>query len=180
VLKEAWTLAIETLSWMEMRRLSEPLALARTVRQLGMSDPNVVRMAHLLVSETVRRKNFIDKFVNGVLKPGSLSEFNLGTQAFLRLYVYQTRIAKNWARADFDEAANIVKLCRSILGWKTLQSVEPILGLLLTREAASVFTGANDAQQTGLRTFHPSWFVRYCVGLFGRGEAVELLQADMK
>ncbi|HVP16325.1 MAG TPA: RsmB/NOP family class I SAM-dependent RNA methyltransferase [candidate division Zixibacteria bacterium] len=180
MLKEAWTLSIETLSWMEMRRLSEPLALARTVKQLGMTDHNVVRMAHLLVSETVRRKNFIDKFIGDVLKPNSLSEFDFGTQAFLRLYVYQTRIAKNWVRADFDEAANIVKLGRSILGWKTLQSVEPILGMLLTRGVASVFEGGSDEQQIGLRTFHPSWFVRYCLGLFGRGGTVELLQADMK
>jgi 16S rRNA (cytosine967-C5)-methyltransferase len=180
VLKEAWTLSIETLSWMEMRRLSEPLALARTVKQLGMTDRNVVRMAHLLVSETVRRKNFIDKFINDVLKPDSLSEFDFGTQAFLRLYVYQTRIVKNWSRADFDEAANIVKLGRSILGWKTLQSVEPILGVLLAQEAASVFEGGSDEQQIGLRTFHPSWFVRYCMGLFGRGETVDMLEADMK
>lgn len=180
MLKEAWTLSIETLSWMEMRRLSEPLALARTVKQLGIADHNVVRMAHLLVSETIRRKNLIDKFINDVLKPDSLSDFDFGTQSFLRLYVYQTRIAKNWARADFEEAANIVKLGRSILGWKTLQSVEPILGVLLTQEEASVFEGGSDEQLIGLRTFHPSWFVRYCIGPFGRGETVDMLLADMK
>ncbi|MGA2309713.1 MAG: RsmB/NOP family class I SAM-dependent RNA methyltransferase [Candidatus Bathyarchaeia archaeon] len=180
MLKEAWTLSIETLSWMEMRRLSEPLALARTVKQLGVTDYNVVRMAHLLVSETVRRKNFIDKFIDNAMKPDSLSEFDFGTRAFLRLYVYQTRIAKNWSRADFDEAENVVKLGRSILGWKTLQPVEPILGMLLTQEAASVFEGGTDEQLIGLRTFHPSWFVRYCIGLFGRGETVDMLQADIK
>jgi 16S rRNA (cytosine967-C5)-methyltransferase len=180
VLKEAWTLSIETLSWMQMRRLSEPLALARTVKQLGITDHNAVRMAHLLVSETVRRQNFIDKFINNTIKPNSLSEFNLGTQAFLRLYVYQTRIAKNWSRADFDEAENIAKLARSILGWKTLQPVEPILGVLLTQRAASVFEGASDEEQIGLRTFHPSWFVKYCLGLFGRSETIDMLQSDTK
>ena len=180
MLKEAWTLSIETLSWMEMRRLSEPLALARTVKQLGVTDYNVVRMAHLLVSETVRRKNFIDKFIDNVMKPDSLSDFDFGTRAFLRLYVYQTRIAKNWSRADFDEAESVVKLGRSILGWKTLQPVEPILGMLLTQEEASVFEGGSDEQLIGLRTFHPSWFVRYCIGLFGREETVDMLQADMK
>jgi 16S rRNA (cytosine967-C5)-methyltransferase len=180
LLKEAWTLSIETLSWMEMRRLSEPLALARTVKQLGMTDHNAVRMAHLLVSETVRRQNFIDKFINNIIKPNSLSEFNFGTQAFLRLYVYQTRIVKNWSRINFDEAENIVKLARSILGWKTLQRVEPILGVLLTQRAASVFEGGSDEEQIGLRTFHPSWFVKYCIGLFGRSETVDMLQADMK
>jgi 16S rRNA (cytosine967-C5)-methyltransferase len=178
LLKEAWTLSIETLSWMEMRRLSEPLALARTVKQLGMTDHDAVRMAHLLVSETVRRQNFIDKFINNIIKPNSLSEFNFGTQAFLRLYVYQTRIVKNWSRTNFDEAENIVKLARSILGWKTLQRVEPILGVLLTQRAASVFEGGSDEEQIGLRTFHPSWFVKYCIGLFGRSETIDMLQAD--
>jgi len=180
VLKEAWMLSIETLSWMEMRKLSEPLALARTVKQLGVTDYNVVRMAHLLVSETVRRKNFIDKFIDNVMKPDSLSDFDFGTRAFLRLYVYQTRIVKNWSRADFGEAENVVKLGRSILGWKTLQPVEPILGVLLTQEEASVFEGGSDEQLIGLRTFHPSWFVRYCIGHFGRGETVDVLRADMK
>jgi 16S rRNA (cytosine967-C5)-methyltransferase len=178
VLKEAWTLSIETLSWMEMRRLSEPLALARTVKQLGMTDHNVVRMAHLLISETVRRQNFIDRFIDNILKPDSLSEFSLGTQAFLRLYVYQTRIAKNWSRTDFNEAENIVRLVRSILGWKTLQSVEPILGALLTQGPTSVFEGGSDEEQIGLRTFHPSWFVKYCMELFGRRETIDMLQSD--
>lgn len=163
-----------------MRRLSEPLALARTVKQLGMTDHNAVRMAHLLVSETVRRQNFIDKFITNIMKPDSLSEFDFGIQAFLRLYVYQTRIAKNWSRADFDEADSIAKLARSILGWKTLQPVEPILGAFLTQGPASVYEAGSDEEQIGLRTFHPPWFVKYCVGLFGRGETIHMLEADMK
>lgn len=73
LLKDAWTLAIETLSWIEMQKLSERLALARTVRQLNMSDPNAVRYAYGLVCETVRRRNLIDKFVNSVLKPKTIS-----------------------------------------------------------------------------------------------------------
>lgn len=180
MLKEAWTLSIETLSWMEMRRLSEPLALSRTVKQLAIADQNAVRMAHHLVSETVRRQNFIDEFLNSTLKPISLDEFNLGTRAFLRLYVYQTRIVRNWTRVDVGEAESIARLVRSILGWKTLQPVEPILGALLTRRPASVFEGRSDEEQIGLRTFHPSWFVKYCLRLFGRSEALEMLRANME
>jgi 16S rRNA (cytosine967-C5)-methyltransferase len=180
VLKEAWTLSIETLSWMQMRRLSEPLALARTVKQLGMTDYNAVRMTHQLVSETVRRLNFIDEFINSILKPDSLNELDFGTQAFLRLYVYQTRIVKNWSGTDFDEAKNIIKLVRSILGWKTLQRVEPILGALLTQSAASVLEGGSDEEQIAFRTFHPKWFVKYCLGLFGRPETLDMLRANMK
>ena len=100
LLKDAWTVAIETLSWIELQKLSERLALARTVKQLGISNPNAVRYAYGLVCETLRRKNLIDQFVNSVLKPKTISEFTMGVQAFLRLYVYQTRIAKNWAEFD--------------------------------------------------------------------------------
>jgi 16S rRNA (cytosine967-C5)-methyltransferase len=180
LLKEAWTVAIETLSWMEMQKLSERLALARTVKQLGISDANAVRMAHMLVCETIRRRNLIDKFINNALKPRSLSEFSLGVQAFLRLYVYQTRIAKNWSKVNVEEAEEIVKLARSILGWKTLRKVEHILGVLLTEKPASIFEGVSDEERIGLLTFHPTWFVKYCFKLFGRAETIALLEANMQ
>ncbi len=110
LLKDAWTLAIETLSWIEMQKLSERLALARTVRQLNISDPNAIRYAYGLVCETVRRRNLIDKFANSVLKPKTISEFSMGVQAFLRLYVYQTRIAKRWTEIDLEEAERIIAM----------------------------------------------------------------------
>jgi 16S rRNA (cytosine967-C5)-methyltransferase len=180
LLKEAWTLAIETLSWMEMQRLSERLALDRTIRQLDIHDSDAARMAHLLVCETIRRKNFIDRFINNVLKPKKISEFNLGVQAFLRLYVYQTRMARNWSRIDVKEAENIVRTARSILGWRTLQVVEPILGILLAQEPTVVFKDVSDEERIGLRTFHPAWYVKYCFKLFGRNETISMLEADMQ
>jgi 16S rRNA (cytosine967-C5)-methyltransferase len=165
---------------MEMRKLSEPLALARTVKQLGISDYDAVRLAHGLVCETVRRKNFIDAFVNTVIRPETIDEFDLGVQAFLRLYVYQTQWAKNSARFDIKEAENIAKLGRSILGWKTLQKVEPALGLLLTQKPAALLDGKSDEERIGLLTFHPTWFVKYCFRLFGRKETINMMEADVQ
>ncbi len=179
VLKDAWTLAIETLSWIEMQKLSERLALARTVRQLNISDPNAVRYAYGLVCETVRRRNLIDKFANSVLKPKTISEFSMGVQAFLRLYVYQTRIAKHWAEIDLEEAESIAKTGRAILGWKTLREVEPILGFLLTRELEPILKVASDEERIGLQTFHPTWFVKYCFRLLGRSEAIAFLEGNV-
>jgi len=180
LLKEAWTLAIETLSWMEMRKLSERLALAKTVKQLSIRDADAIRLAHMLVCETVRRRNFIDAFVNNILKPESISEFNLGVQAFLRLYVYQTRIAKDWLKIDVEEAESIAKLARSILGWKTLRKIERVLGMLLTQKPTAIFNGVSDEERTGLLTFHPTWFVKYCFKLFGRREAIAMLEANVQ
>ncbi|MEM2104902.1 MAG: RsmB/NOP family class I SAM-dependent RNA methyltransferase [Candidatus Bathyarchaeia archaeon] len=180
MLKEAWTLAIESLSWMEMQKLSERLALTKTVRQLDIGDADAVRLAHMLVCETVRRRNFIDAFINNVLKPKTISEFDLGIQAFLRLYVYQTRIARNWSKIDFKEAENIAKTARAILGWKTLKKVEPFLGALLTQNLSVVFDGLSDEERVALLTFHPTWFVKYCFRLFGRVEAIKILEANLR
>ena len=179
LLKDAWTVAIETLSWIELQKLSERLALARTVKQLGIRDSNAVRYAYGMVVETVRRKNLIDKFINSVLKPREISEFNMGVQAFLRLYVYQTRIAKRWAEFDLEEAENIAKLGRAILGWKTLREVEPFLGFLLTRQLELILEAASEEEKISLKTFHPLWFVKYCFNLLGRSEATAFLEGNV-
>jgi len=180
LLKEAWTLAIEALSWMEMQKLSERLALTKTVKQLVISDADAIRLAHRLVYETVRRRNLIDTFINNALKPESINELNLGVQAFLRLYVHQTRIAKNWSRIDIEEAQSIAGLARSILGWKTLREVERVLGVLLTQKPASILEGLSDEERIGLLTFHPTWLVKYCFRLFGRRETIVMLEANVQ
>jgi 16S rRNA (cytosine967-C5)-methyltransferase len=179
LLKDAWTIAIETLSWLELQKLSERLALAKTVKQLDIHNSNAVRYAYGLVIETVRRKNLIDKLVNSVLEPREIREFQMGVQAFLRLYVYQTRIAKHWARINLKEAENIAKLGRAILGWKTLREVEPFLGFLLTRQLESILKNSTSEEIIGLQTFHPTWFVKYCINLLGRSEATALLEANV-
>jgi 16S rRNA (cytosine967-C5)-methyltransferase len=179
LLKDAWTVAIETLSWIELQKLSERLALARTVKQLGIKDPNAVRYAYGLVVETIRRRNLIDRFVNSVLKPETISELTMGVQAFLRLYVYQTRVTNNWTKLDLKEAENIARLGRAILGWKTLSEVEPILGFLLTRKIEPILKAATDEGKAGLRTYHPTWFVKYCFNLLGRSEAIAFLEGDV-
>jgi len=180
LIKEAWTLAIEALSWMEKEKINEHLALAKTAKQLDVSDVNALRFAHRLLCETVRRRNLIDRFINDVLKPKALSEFTLGVQSFLRLYVYQTRVTKNWSKIDIEEAKNIVKLARSILGWKTLKNVEHVLGMLLTENPAPILKSASDEERVGLLTFHPTWFVKYCFRVFGRKEALAMLEANLE
>ena len=162
-----------------MRKLSEPLALTKTIKQLGMEDHDAIRLGRLLVSETTRRKNFIDAFINKAIRPSGLNEFSLGVQAFLRLYVYETRIAKNWSSVDVEDAENIAGLARSILGWKTLQPVERFLGNLLTQTPSVVFEGKNDEARIALQTFQPVWFVEYCIRIFGRQETLKILESYM-
>jgi len=173
-------LAIETLSWMEMQKLSERLALARSIGQLSINDSNAVKLAHRFVVETVRRRNFIDKFINNALKPDVISQFTFGVQAFLRLYVYQTRMAENWSRVNIEEAVSIARLVRSILGWKSLKKVEHVLGVLLTQNPALIIEYVSDEERISLQTFHPIWYVRYCFKLFGRKAAIAMLEENMQ
>ncbi len=159
-----------------MQKLSERLALTRTIKQLGANDPNAIRYAYGLVVETTRRRNLIDKFVNTVVTPKKITEYNLGIQSFLRLYVYQTRIAKNWGKINLQEAGQIASLGRAILDWQTLREVEQFLGFLLTRQLEPILKAADDFEKVSLETFHPSWFVKYCFNLLGRNEAVAFLE----
>jgi 16S rRNA (cytosine967-C5)-methyltransferase len=155
------------------------MALNKTVKQLEIDNPDAVRYAYGLVVETVRRKNLLDKFINSILSPKRLDELTIGVQAFLRLYVYQTRIQKNWTDIDLKEAELVAKMGRSILGWKTLREVEPILGFLLTRQIEPILEAAGDEERIGLQTYHPTWFVKYCVDLFGRSEAIAFLEGNL-
>ncbi|MCW4006938.1 MAG: hypothetical protein NWF04_10175 [Candidatus Bathyarchaeota archaeon] len=180
MLRDAWTLAIETLSWIELQKLSEHMAFAKTVKQLCINDPDATRLGYGLVVETVRRKNLIDKFINSQLKDKTLDEFDMGIQAFLRLYVYQTRITRNWEGFDLKEAEHIAKLARSILGWQAMRQVEYALGFLLTQPVQPLIDAAKDHEKVALQTYHPAWFVKYCFDLLGKEEATAFLQANLQ
>ena len=152
----------------------------RTVKQLGVKDPSAIRFAYGLVVETERRKNLIDKFINEVVAPKKIGEYNLGIQAFLRLYVYQTRVVKNWEKINLKEAENIANMGRAILGWQTMREVEPFLGFLLTKKLSPIMENASEVEKISFQTFHPTWFVEYCIKLFGQNEAITFLNGSMK
>jgi NOL1/NOP2/sun family putative RNA methylase len=172
MLRDAWTLAIETLSWIELKRLGERLALNRATKQLRIKDPKAIGLAHRLVSETLRRKNYIDLLLNSVLAPRSLNDFKLGSRAFLRLYVYETKLADG----NLEKAAKIARMGRSILGWWELKDVEEVLGEILSINPESALKGLEETEKVGLQTYHPTWFVKYCFRLLGRGEALKFLK----
>lgn len=164
---------------MEMQKLSEHLALQRTIKQLGVNNPNAIRFAYGLIVETTRRRNLIDAYINSIVAPKKIGDFNLGVQSFLRLYVYQTRVAKNWGKINLQEAGQIASLGRAILGWQTLREVEQYLGFLLTGQLKPILEGASDIEKIALETFHPVWFVEYCISLLGCDQATAFLQGSL-
>ncbi len=173
MLKDAWALAIEALSWIELRRLGERLALAKAARQLVINDPKALGLAHKLVFETQRRLNVIDSALTNVLAPRSLSDFRLGVQSFLRLYAYNVLFES----ADHEKAVSMASTGRSILGWRQLNDVEEALGRILNVRLADVFRGASDEETVALRTYNPTWFVKYCYKMLGRNQALDFLRS---
>ena len=173
LLRDAWTLAIETLSWIELQRLGERLALTKAASQLAIQDPRVVGLAHKLVFETQRRLNAIDSALALVLTPRSLSDYKLGPQSFLRLYTYNVLFES----ADFPRAAAIAGMGRSILGWRELNDAEEALGKILSVELNDVLKGVNEEERIALQTYNPTWFVKYCSKMLGRSLALDFLES---
>jgi len=173
LLREAWTLAIETLSWIELQRLSERLALAKVARQLKIQDAKVVGLAYKLVFETLRRRNLLDFIINQALAPHTLGDFKLGPQAFLRLFTYETRFVDS----GFSKAGSMAKLGRSILGWRAVKGVEEALGRILSIQFDTALKKVGDEERIVLLTCNPLWFVKYCFQLLGRSEALKFLES---
>ena len=174
MLREAWMLAIETLSWMELKGLNEKLALAKASQQLGIEDVNALGLAYRMVFETVRKKNVIDYLLNHILKERSISNFKLGVRAFLRLYAHEIHFEK----IKYEEAVEIVRTGRAILGWRELHNVEPFLGKIYTTNLKELIKGLKDKEKVSLQTYNPKWFVKYCYKAFGRKKALEILEAS--
>jgi 16S rRNA (cytosine967-C5)-methyltransferase len=172
MLRDAWTLAIETLSWIELQRIGERLALNRAAKQLGINNPKAIGLAHRLVSETLRKKSYIDFLLNSALAPQSLNNFKLGQRNFLRLYVHETKIIAG----NLEKAVKITRMARSILGWRELNNLEEVVGKILSINFDSALKDLDEVERVGLLTYHPPWFVKYCYRLLGRKEALMFLE----
>lgn len=176
MLLESWMLAIDTLSLIELKRLSERLALRKISKQLKINNQKAIRLAHRLVSETLRKKNYIDFLINSVLTPQSIEEYKIDTRSFLRLYTHEAKVAKG----DFGLASKIARMGRKILGWRALNDVESILGEILSINSEKLINQLDEIEKISLQTYHPKWFVKYCFRLFGRGEALNFLEQSAR
>nr|MQY83192.1 hypothetical protein [archaeon] len=169
--KEALTTAIEALSWMELRRINERLALSRTARQLDIRGGSTLRHAYRLIMEVTRRRNALDHLAIQALGQEKFEDLNLGVRSFLRIYISEAK----YGEGPYSEAVEMAENARDILGKRELAPVEEALDILPHLEIQ--LEGLPDDEATALRTFHPTWYVRYCTELLGREEALRLLQA---
>ena len=65
---------------------------------------------------------------------------------------------------------------RTILGWWKLNDVEEVLGEILSINPKTTIQDLEETEKVGLQTYHPTWFVKYCFRLLGRGEALKFLE----
>ena len=164
-----WTLAIEALSWIELRRISERRAIHISAKQLNVRDENVLEKAKQLVHSVLLRKNTLDHLINNVLSPSTLNDYKLGTRNVLRLY---THLCK-YQQISMKNLSLFIDHCIQILGKKEINPINFALDLIPYQEIE--FNTMKQDQQMALKTFHPIWYIKYLKKTFGEKRTKKLL-----
>ena len=171
-LRNAWTVAIEALSWVELSRITEGEAINKTTRQIKINDPDTTRNATRLVTETLKRKNYLDHVVNQNLEPENIQDYSIGVQSFLRLYAHLRTIEK----IDEATAFDYISHGEEILGKKMIDPVHEALDLIPYTELD--LNGMNEVKRIALTTYYPEWYVQYCLQNFSEQRTNGLLDAQ--
>ncbi len=173
--KSALTLAIKALNQIEKSKITASLALARVIKKMNVKDRGAISYANRLVKETLRRQNVIDNIIRHSLAPESMKNLGFDVKSFLRIYVYQTKLTTQGG----IKSITMAQMGRSILGWNRVAPIEEALGKILNLDLKALHALASDEERVGLKTFHPTWFVRYCIRLLGRNRAISFLRKNM-
>jgi 16S rRNA (cytosine967-C5)-methyltransferase len=170
---ETLALAIEALSWMELKRMNGRSALRSTAEQLYIRDRSTLSHAFRLIMETTRRMNALDHIIKMALGEEGFEDLFLGKKNFLRIYASEAV----YGDSAYQELVEMEDLAREILGEREFGPVEEALILIPRLEIR--WEKLTRDEVTALRTFHPVWYVRYCRELLGEEEAIHLLKAPI-
>ncbi len=167
-LSEAWTAALEALSWVELQGMNEDAALRKTLKQLRVEDRRVgVKAGELLYAVSMRR-NALDYLINSALKPGDIDGLDVGLRSFLRLYTYMV----HYGGASV-EAHGFAEHVRRILGKRRLKPVEEAIDLIPHQEIPWGKLSREEA--LAYRCFLPIWYVKYIQTNFNELDAADLM-----
>lgn len=166
----SWTLAIEALSWIELERLNAGAAIRKTVKQLRISDRDIVHEASMLVFETIRRKNSIDYIVNSSLEPDNIGNQKIGIRNFLRLFTYFSHYSVGSIRFAYELAEH----ASGLLGKRDMRNIQD--GMDIIPATSIPLDTASDVQRLAYTHFHPIWYVDYLYNRFGPSETEDLLR----
>jgi len=164
-----WTVTIEALSWIELRRVSEDTALRRAARQLDVEDEAASREAGALVYGVMSRLNTLDHVIEDSLKPNYLGNLSLGVRSFLRLYAYIVHFGNGFA-----EAYALHDHAKEVLGERALSAVNEAVELIPRQDLC--FSGLELEKRLAYMYSHPEWYVRYLLREFGEKETKRMLE----
>jgi 16S rRNA (cytosine967-C5)-methyltransferase len=169
-LSHVWDLAIESLSWIELRRLNEDAAIRKTVKQLRINDKESVDSARELVYETVRRQNAIDFLIEEALEPERLGELKIGLRSYLRLYTYLVHFSED----SLLQANELVEYASRLFEKRDLKKVRHLPDLIPLMSIP--YNEITDTQRLAYKYFHPTWYVSYLYNEFGENMTENLIK----
>lgn len=169
VLTLTWTVTIEALSWIELRRVNEDTALRRAARQLDVEDEAASREAGALVYGVMSRLNTLDHVIEASLKPNYLGNLSLGVRSFLRLYAYIVHFGNGFA-----EAYALHDHAKEVLGERAVSAVNEAVELIPRQDLC--FSGFELEKRLAYTYSHPEWYVRYLLREFGDNETKRMLE----
>ena len=169
-MSHVWALAIESLSWIELRRLNEDAAIRKTVKQLRIDDREHVNSARELVYETVRRQNAIDFLIEAALEPESLGELKIGLRSYLRLYTYLVHYSED----SLARANELVEHATQLFGKRDLNKIRHLPDIIPLMSIP--YDEITDTQRLAYKYFHPTWYVSYLYDKFGENMTENLLK----
>ena len=178
MMMKAVELAIEALASVEAEGKGERLALAEAIQKLGVREPNVIRLAHRLVVETLKRLGLVDELVSLALEEGEadLMSVRPRIRAFLRLLAYRAAIEK----ADVGELIELVRAGREVLGHKALRPFEEAIGRCTVLAPEDALSGKKGDDRLALELGVPRWLLEQLYRSLGRRLALAVLRASME
>ena len=167
---EAWTVTIEALSWVELRRMNEDSALNKAINQLKVEDGDIVDEAKRLVFNVLKRRNTLDYLIDEALAPDELRLLDMGVRSFLRLYTYMI----HYCGSSLQQVNDLAEHVRGLLGSKRLGPAEEAIEMIPhERLPWDTFTPTQDL---AYRYFHPVWYVEYLKSHFDDQKVVEIIE----
>jgi 16S rRNA (cytosine967-C5)-methyltransferase len=170
LLKDAWTVAIEALSWVELQEMNEDAALRKTLKQLRVKDRRAAIDASILLYDVMKRRNTIDYLINSALEPPGFDVLDLGLKSFLRLYTYMI----HYSGCSYSEAHLLTEHARDILGVKKLKPIEDVLDLIPYQRIP--WDQLSKEEESAYRCFLPIWYVKYISRSFDEQTAADLIK----
>lgn len=118
-----------------------------------------------IVMEVVSKQDLLDRIVRLAVPESRLVLRELCLARLTALIV----ITRPELRPEMTSAM------RDLAPPRFLDELEYFLGSLKNFDFDQVYDGLVDAKRIGLQTHHPPWWVEYCFRIFGRKEAVDIL-----